>query len=49
LNMTGERSEMLQPARSQPSGDTNEQLHSTRLLLPTNCGTASSRQCYVRH
>jgi hypothetical protein len=36
LNMTAERSELLQPARSQPSADTNEQLHSTRPFIPTD-------------
>jgi Leucine-rich repeat (LRR) protein len=44
LNRTAERSELmqptpsqlLQPARSQPSGDTNEQLHSTRPFIPTD-------------
>jgi Leucine-rich repeat (LRR) protein len=35
LNMTAERSE-LQPARSQPSGETNEQLHSRRPFIPTD-------------
>jgi hypothetical protein len=36
LNMTAERSELLQPARSQPSADTNEQLHSTRPFIPAD-------------
>jgi Leucine-rich repeat (LRR) protein len=42
LNMTdnqvlaAERNEVLQPARSPPSGDTNEQLHSTRPFIPTD-------------
>jgi hypothetical protein len=31
-----ERSALLQPHRSQPSGDTNEQLHSTRPFIPTD-------------
>jgi Leucine-rich repeat (LRR) protein len=37
LNMTAERSELLkQPARPQPSGDTRQQLHSTRPFIPTD-------------
>jgi hypothetical protein len=36
LNMTAERSELLQPARSQPSADTNEQLRSSRPFIPTD-------------
>jgi Leucine-rich repeat (LRR) protein len=36
LNMPAARSEILQPARSQPSGDTIEQLHSTRPFIPTD-------------
>jgi Leucine-rich repeat (LRR) protein len=36
LNMAAERSEVLQPQRSQPSGDTNEQLHSTRPFIPAD-------------
>jgi hypothetical protein len=36
LNMAAERSELLQPARSQPSADTYEQLHSARPLIPTD-------------
>jgi Leucine-rich repeat (LRR) protein len=31
-----ERSALLQPKRSQPSADTNEQLHSTRPFIPTD-------------
>jgi Leucine-rich repeat (LRR) protein len=34
--MTAERSELLQPARSQPIADTNEQLHSTRPFIPAD-------------
>jgi hypothetical protein len=36
LNMTAERSELLQPAPSQPIADTNEQLHSRRPFIPTD-------------
>jgi hypothetical protein len=36
LNMAAERSEVLQPQRSQPSADTNEQLHSTRPFIPAD-------------
>jgi hypothetical protein len=36
LNMAAERSKVLQPARSQPSVDTNEQLHSTRPFIPAD-------------
>jgi hypothetical protein len=36
LNMAAERSELLQPARSQPSADTYEQLHSARPFIPTD-------------
>jgi Leucine-rich repeat (LRR) protein len=36
VNTTAERSELLQPARSQPIVDTNEQLHSTRPFIPTD-------------
>jgi Leucine-rich repeat (LRR) protein len=34
--MAAERSEVLQPARSLPSGDTNEQLQSRRPFIPTD-------------
>jgi hypothetical protein len=36
LNSIAERSEVLPPACSQPSGDTNEQLHSTRPFIPAD-------------
>jgi hypothetical protein len=36
LNMRAERSELLQPAPSQPSGDTKEQLRSRRPFIPTD-------------
>jgi internalin A len=36
LNITAERSEVLQPAPSQPFSDTNEQHHSTRRFIPTD-------------
>jgi hypothetical protein len=36
LNMTAERGELLQPARSQPSVNTNEQLHSRRPFIPAD-------------
>jgi hypothetical protein len=36
LNMTAERSELLQPAPSQPIADTNEQLHSRRPFIPAD-------------
>jgi hypothetical protein len=36
LNMTAERSAVLQSQRSQPSAETNEQLHSTRPFIPTD-------------
>jgi Leucine-rich repeat (LRR) protein len=36
LNMTAERIELLQSRSSQPSVDTNEQLHSTRPFIPTD-------------
>jgi Leucine-rich repeat (LRR) protein len=36
LNRTAERSEVLQPARSRPSDDTNERLHSRRPFIPTD-------------
>jgi hypothetical protein len=36
LHITADRSELLQPARSQSSADTNEQLHSTRPFIPAD-------------
>jgi Leucine-rich repeat (LRR) protein len=36
LNMTAQRCELLQPARSQPSCDTNEQHHSMRPFIATD-------------
>jgi hypothetical protein len=36
LNTTAERSELLHLARSQPSADTNEQLHSRRPFIPAD-------------
>jgi internalin A len=36
LNMTAERSEVLQPARPQLSADTGEQLHSLRPFIPAD-------------
>jgi Leucine-rich repeat (LRR) protein len=36
LKMPMERGEVLQSQRFQPSGDTNEQLHSTRLFIPAD-------------
>jgi hypothetical protein len=36
LNMTAERSEVLQPAPSQPSAETNEQNPSMRPFIPTD-------------
>jgi hypothetical protein len=36
LNITAQRSELLQPAPSQLSGETNGQLHSTRPFIPAD-------------